>query len=103
MSGAGSIFDAIFGGRRSKRDALTRAANQRSRSAAAAKRADAAANKLDSLLDQADELETELAHELTEIDARWMATAAQITPVTVPLERTDVRVTKLVLAWVPTA
>jgi hypothetical protein len=101
MSTAGSIFDVLFGGRKKKGDIIGAAAGRRSRSAAAEKRADAAGNKLDALLDDAEQLEAELANELTEIDARWMAVATQITPVTVPLERTDVRVTQLVVTWVP--
>jgi hypothetical protein len=46
-------------------------------------------------------LETELAEEITEIDARWMDAAKQITTIEVPLERTDVKVTHLALAWLP--
>ena len=48
-----------------------------------------------------EDTEAELAEELTEIDARWMALAKDITTTSVALERTDVKVTELVLAWLP--
>ena len=62
---------------------------------------DAAENKVDRLQDQLEELEAELAAEVTEIDARWMALAKEITNTSIALERTDVKVTTLVVAWIP--
>ena len=62
---------------------------------------DAAENKAAGLHTDLEDLEAELAEEVTEIDARWMALAKDITTTSVALERTDVKVTELVLAWVP--
>jgi hypothetical protein len=50
---------------------------------------------------QLEELETELAQEVTDIDAKWMATAKNISTLQVGLERTDVKVTQLALVWIP--
>ena len=48
-----------------------------------------------------EDVETELADELTEIDARWRAAAAEVTTMSIGLEKTDVKVTHLALAWIP--
>jgi len=49
------------------------------------------------------DVESELAGELTEIGARWDGLAGQIATTSIPLEKSDVKVTQLVLAWVPVA
>ena len=41
------------------------------------------------------------AEELTEIDARWMEIAKQVDTLAVGLEKTDVKVTQISLAWMP--
>ena len=46
-------------------------------------------------------LDAELTDEVMEIDLRWMTTAKEITPVEISLERTDVSVDRLVVAWMP--
>jgi len=53
------------------------------------------------LVDQVEDLEIELADDVIEIDAKWMETGKAITSLTVGLEKTDVKVTQLVLAWLP--
>ena len=50
---------------------------------------------------QLEDLEAELTQEVTDIDAKWMATAKNITALKVGLERTDVKVTQLALVWIP--
>ena len=50
-----------------------------------------------------EDLEAELAVEITEIDARWMGLAKNLTTVPVTLERSDVTVAQLSLAWLPVA
>ncbi len=57
------------------------AAGRRTRSAAAGDRLDAAENKLEGLHRQLEDLEVELTQEVTDIDAKWMATAKNITDV----------------------
>jgi hypothetical protein len=104
LSTAGSILGGILGGRRSRGSILSKAgsaAGRRSRSAAAGSRVNAAENKVDALRDQLQDLEADLVEELTEIDQTWMAKARNIAPLAVPLERTDVRITQLALAWLP--
>ena len=77
------------------------AAGRRGRSRASEERVEAAENKVAGLHADLEDLEAELAEELTEIDARWMALAKDITTTSVALERTDVKVTELVLTWLP--
>jgi hypothetical protein len=108
LSTAGSILGGLLGGRRSRGGMLGSilgtaggAAGRRTRSATADDRLDAAENKLEGLHRQLEDLETELAQEVTDIDAKWMTMAKQITTMAVGLERTDVKVTQLALAWIP--
>ena len=105
LSSAGSILGGLLGGRRSRGGligSIGRAAGRRSRTGASGERVEAARNKVDRLQAELEELEAELAEELTEIDERWMQAAREVTTVQVALERTDVKVTQLVLAWLPT-
>ncbi len=64
-------------------------------------RVDAAQGKVGRLEADLQGVEAELAQELTEIGATWDAAAAAITSTTIPLEKSDVKVTQLVLAWIP--
>ena len=75
--------------------------SRRSRSAAAGERLDAAENKVETLNEQLEELERELADEVTQIDAEWMAVAKDVTTTPVTLERTDVKVVQMALVWIP--
>jgi hypothetical protein len=104
LSSAGSILGGLLGGR--SRGGLLgqigRAAGRTSRSAAGGSRVEAAANKVTRLQDELEEVEAELAEELTEIDSRWMGLAKNVTTTAITLERTDVKVTQLALAWIPT-
>jgi hypothetical protein len=103
---AGSILGSIFGGRRRRGaggilGSLGTAAGRRGRSAASGERLDAAKSKVDSLHDDLDDLEQQAAQDVQEIDTAWNQKAANITNVAVTLERTDVKVAQLVLAWIP--
>ncbi|MBA3289485.1 MAG: ATP-binding protein [Acidimicrobiia bacterium] len=105
LSSAGTILGGLLGGRRSSGGllgSLGRAAGQRSRSSADTARVEAARNKVDRLEREVAELEAELEQEVTEIDVKWMELAKQVATLNVSLERTDVKVTQLVLAWLPT-
>jgi hypothetical protein len=108
LSTAGSILGGLLGGRRSRGGLLGSvlgkagsAAGRRTRSATASDRLEAAENKLEGLHRQLEELETELTQEVTDIDAKWMAAAKNVTALQVGLERTDVKVTHLALVWIP--
>ncbi len=108
LSTAGSILGGLLGGRRSRGGLLGSvlgkagtAAGRRGRSRASEERVEAAQNKAAALVADLEDLEVELAEELTEIDARWAALAKEFTITSIALERTDVKVTQLVLTWVP--
>ncbi len=108
LSTVGSVLGGLLGGRRSRGGLLGSvlgkagtAAGRRSRTAAAGDRLDAAENKLEGLHRQLEDLEAELTQEITDIDAKWMATAKNITTLQVGLERTDVKVTQIALVWIP--
>jgi hypothetical protein len=108
VSTASSILGGLLGGRRSRGGLLGSilgkaggAASRRTRTAAAGDRLDAAENKLEGLHRQLEEAEAELTQEVTDIDAKWMATAKNISTLQVGLERTDVKVTQLALVWIP--
>ena len=74
----------------------------RGRSGEAAQRVETAQNRVEEREQALADLEADLAADLTAIDDEWAAKAAEIETVDVPLERSDVKVTSLVLAWVPT-
>ena len=104
LSSAGSILGGLLGGRRSRGGLLGqlgRAAGRGGKTSAAASRVEAAKNKVARFEADLEALEAELAEELTEIDTRWMGLAEQVASMPVTLERTDVKVTNLTLAWVP--
>lgn len=110
LSTAGSILGGLLGGRRSRRSMvgsvlgkLGGAAGRRSRTAVGGKRIEQARDKVEALADEAARLEAELAEELLEIDATWAAAAGRVSELDVTLERADVTVTQLVLAWLPVA
>jgi hypothetical protein len=62
---------------------------------------DAAENKVDRLADQLAELEADAAADVAEIAEKWDSLAEKVTTLEVGLERTDVKVTHLALAWIP--
>jgi hypothetical protein len=108
LSTAGSMLGGLLGGRKSKGALLGgllgkagTAARRRGTTTASAGRLETAENKMQRLIDQVDDLEIELADDVLEIDAKWMGTGKAITSLTVGLEKTDVKVTQLVLAWLP--
>ncbi len=108
LSGAGSLLGDLLGGRKSKGGMLGgllrsggTASRRRGSTQAAQRRVDAAENKAARLAAQLDELEAELTDEVAEIEDEWATKATELTTLTVGLEKTDVRVTQLVAAWVP--
>lgn len=103
LSTVGNVLGGIFGGRRRGGvfGSLGKAATKRRQSSAAGARLDAAEDKVQSLSDQLIELQGDLENEVTEIDVRWAARAKEIETVRVPLEKSDVKITQLVLGWMP--
>jgi hypothetical protein len=106
LSTAGSILGGFLGGRRSSSSLagqLRGAAGRRTRSRAAGERLDAAHNKVSALAAQMAELEDALSEDLLRITSAWDEKAAAVDSVPVSLERTDIQVAQLVLAWLPVA
>jgi hypothetical protein len=94
-----TILGGIFGGSRSRKSILTEAR----RTSASAARVDAAQEKA-SVAEQAiADVEAELTAEVADLDAHWSALAANVQPLAIPLERTDVTVADLRLVWLPIA
>jgi hypothetical protein len=108
LSTAGSILGSLLGGKKSTSGMIGSvlgkagtAAGRRSRTEASGKRLDVAESKIQNLHDQLDDLEQEVTADVTEIGQKWTALAGNVTTMSVPLERTDVRVTQLSLVWLP--
>lgn len=104
LSTAGSILGGLLGGKRGRGGLLGKlgsAASRRGTTKASAERVDAAENKVARLQQTLADLELDLEQEMTEIDARWMNLATSIETIQIGLEASDVKVTQLVLAWLP--
>ena len=110
FSTAGSILGDLFGGRKSRGGMLGSvlrksgsAAGKRGRTAASGERLDAAEDKIQMLHQQMEDLEGALTQEMTNIDAKWMGIAKNITTLPITLEKSDVNITQLCLVWIPVA
>jgi hypothetical protein len=104
ISGAGAVLGALLGGRRSARSiasAVGSVASKQGQAATASQRRATAQAKVQQTADELEEIEQEIVDEVTEIDARWRATAEAVEAVSIRLEATDVRVTEARLLWVP--
>ncbi|MEN8375574.1 MAG: DUF87 domain-containing protein [Gemmatimonadota bacterium] len=100
ISGAGELLGMFLGGRRRTRG-LTGVASRRSMTRRTRERLRSAQERLDAHEEDLDELEEELAQELIAIDAAWAAKAADVSEVSVDLEKTDISVDEIALVWVP--
>jgi hypothetical protein len=104
VTGAGAVLGALLGGRRNARSiasAVGRAASQRGQTATTSERRETARLKVQATADELAALEQEILDEITEIDEKWRAIAADVESVAIRLEATDVRVTETRLVWVP--
>ena len=104
ISGAGSVFGALMGGRRSSRSIATAVRSvsaKRGRTTRAAEKVEQYGARIEDHTEDLTELETTLADAIVELDERWalVATATQVVPV--PLEKNDITVSQVALAWVP--
>lgn len=106
ISGAGSVFGALMGGRRSSSSiatAVRSVASKRGRSTKAKEKVEQYAARLEDHQEGLGELEANLADAIVEIDERWAEVATLTEVQQVPLEKNDINVTQLALVWVPTA
>ncbi|NNE12500.1 MAG: hypothetical protein HKN41_09690, partial [Ilumatobacter sp.] len=103
LSTAGSILGGLLGGKSkgSMLGKLGTAAGRRGRTKASKERLDAAENKVERLEEQLEDLEVDLAEDVTEIETKWAEAASDVTALQVPLEKTDIKVSQLALAWMP--
>ncbi len=100
---AGDLLGGLLSGRRSKGSlmgSILKGAGRRP-SSADQRRREEAQNKVTRLEEDLAEVEAELAEEITEIDAAWMAKAKQVETIAITLEKSDVKVTQFCLAWLP--
>ena len=108
LSTAGSMLGGLLGGRKSAgsllggllRDAGT-AAGRRGTTSAAGRRVTEAESKVSRLDEQIAALEAELESEVAALTAEWSTKANTVTTMRIGLEKTDVRVTQICLAWIP--
>ena len=106
---AGSLLGGLLGGRRSAKSmagkvlgSLGGMAGRRTRSRSADQRLDAAQNKVEALYEDLRDVEAELAEEVTDITTEWQSKAADVATAPIVLEKSDVSVAQLLLAWLPT-
>jgi DNA helicase HerA-like ATPase len=98
IAGAGEVLSLFLGGRRRVRS-LSGISSRRSMTRRTQERLQSAAEKADEHRDSIEELGEELTEALEDIWSRWEATAGEVEPIEVPLERTDVRLDHMLLFW----
>jgi hypothetical protein len=104
VGAAGSLLGGLLGGRRSVRGLASDvrgASSRRGQSQRAARRIEEAENRLGEKTDDLAALEQDLADTLVQIDDTWAAVAAEVEPVEVSLEKSDIRVDDLFVIWLP--
>ena len=67
------------------------------------RRVDEARNKVERIEQEQADLDADLAADVSDVEAKWSKVAADITTTSVPAEKTDTKVTRLVLVWLPSA
>jgi Helicase HerA, central domain len=105
LSSAGSLLGGLLTGRSSRRRMMSDMVRDAGRAASSSGGAQAkqAESKVARLTADLEALEAELADDVREIDQRWRAAAGDVSSIDIGLEKSDVRVTDLVLAWLPVA
>jgi phage shock protein A len=101
VAGAGEVLSMVLGGRRRVRS-LSGVSSRRGQTVRTQERLRSASDKLEESQDAIAELERECEDEIAAIWDRWKAAAGDTRELEVPLERTDVALTELILFWAPT-
>ena len=99
---AGALLGSLLGGRRRTRSVARKMASSQRSAARNRDRLETALNRLGEHEADLAELEQELADEIADIEDRWLAVAADVTEVEIPLDKSDIGVRDPVLVWVPT-
>ena len=100
LRAAGDLLGGLFGSRRSAASKIGSAADRLTRNADG-ERVDEANGKVARIEQQRRRTRREARRRLVSGRLDWSAAAAAVTTMPVRLERTDVKVTELALAWVP--
>ena len=102
---AGGLLGNLLGGRRSARSMITRGLRRSQTTgrmvAKSEERLKTAENRYEELVEDREELEETLMEDLQQIQQEWSDTAAQISTVSVGLEKADIDVDEIMLVWVP--
>ena len=101
VSGVGDLLGSFLGGKRGS-TALKNAASRRSMTRRTEERLESARAKVSDELTELADLEDDLADDLAEIVDDWNAKATEVEQVDIPLEKSDISVRTLGLAWIPT-
>ncbi len=99
-----SILGGLLGGRRRSRSlgaAARRMGSGRRQAAASANRVETAMNRLDEKYDDLEELEAKLADSILDLEDEWNDKSIAIETVEVALEKSDITIEDLVIAWTP--
>ncbi len=103
VGAVGDLLGGFLGGRSSVRTMSRSISRSQGRASTANKRLDSAKNRADEKQDALADLEHEFEADLAEVHAEADAAAAAIDTMTVPLEKTDVKLVDIALVWVPQA
>lgn len=104
LSGAGDLLGAVLGGRGGLRSVFSKvgtASRRHGRTGEADRRAETARSRVEEKEQVVADLEAELTDQLAAIAGDWDAKAVAVEPLTVSLDRSDVRITQLQLVWMP--
>jgi hypothetical protein len=102
IQGAGTLLSMFMGGRSGVRG-LASVASRHVAGQRYDQRVQLADQKLQNKQAELERLEQELGAEIQALAGKWSLAAADVAPVSVPLEKSDVRVAELFVAWVPVA
>jgi hypothetical protein len=103
MDAAGDLLGSFFGGRKRTSSMVKSVSKDQGRARVNQTRLETAQDKVSDLEHDLQAIEAELQEDVVRIDAEWAGVAERAERVSVPLEKSDVSVSQIVLAWVPTA
>jgi hypothetical protein len=99
-----SILGGLLGGRSRSRSlgaAARRLGSSRSRASASENRVQTAMNRLDEKYHDLEELEAKLAESILDLEDEWNDKAEAIADLDVSLEKSDITIDDLIVAWIP--